>query len=886
MQQQMAEKPKLDVKKIITPILYNYDQHVKNFIRLLKRIDCILIYDGPSDLQEHIRDKLVYACSVRKKGKLFKNVFPIMFGSELDIAIRKEQQREFTNPINIQSHDFETADIGFTFFLINGTLRQLPYFFTNDSSNMHIVNNKRVRCYTYDSNDKGKELNYNMVENKLYVVRNDGTESIHDANNFFDFCPYTTDQEIYMSRFYKENLFDIDHLANKIVISPGHLFVKLFVKYLYIPLKDENWSTVKSKLALVNKSIDSGSLLHVLSRKTVYFKESKSVGKMVSVPRDNYRELGMNGEIYVEKNTGCYRDVSLQNYPLFPYLSHLIIRQISSKVKNSKALAFHDSNIGFLCILGTFETKNIGRTNIMVQDTIVSACDDMDPVAHSRPGKKLYKFLNLSVEEKRASYYVVINEACIPVTGICFHRVKSQLKDLKFKFKTIECYIKDNFVHIRYKVGLFFKLMGPVYVTPRDELFWARELFGFTCKSQIVQYFGYNYITGHQVALNPFFKHDAFPKVIFGIHSLKSAVLATDPSILLYFKDTVSAYLKKNSYLKPVLEAVNDGFSCHFEMHVPHVTVAYMSFQGNNQEDCIIIREDLNAYDCFRFYTLRFKFNNSGGPGMVFHPVSGDSEDDFLGTLVYHGTSKLDVETLCVNVRIKTVNDNVVQLHFNKYPFTLLEYSLTEERLTICVKQFHKTGTGDKLCSFHGQKGVVRKMKDMPLLDKSIVPDLIVSPFSIFRVTLGQFIEGIEWGHGRDAQIVQNSSGKIIEGGKVFFAKTFYFPIAYFSNEHFYAPTDCVKDKITEQPVKGRSRAGGMRLGNMELLNGLRGNGIASCFEEKFFEHGDGIMLNNTMIPKSTLLVKEDVRFFKTNLDFKTTPCIVEVNKKQETENE
>lgn len=870
---------KLDVKEIIAPILDNYDRHVENLIRLLKRLRCILVYDGPDDLQRHILDKLIYSCSIRKDGKLFKNVFPVMLGSKLDIAIRKEKQREFASAIRVEPHDFEIADIGFTLFLINGSLRQLPYFFTNDSSNMHVVQNKRVRCYTYDSDDKGKELNYSMTDNKLYVVRNDGSESMEDAHSFFDFCPYPTDQEAYMARFYKENSFDIDHLANKIVISPGHLFVKLFVKYLYVPLRDENWPAVRSKLSLVNKSIESGSLLHVLSRKTVYFQESKTVGKMVSMPREYHRELGTNGEVYVEKSTGCYRDASLQIYPLFPYLSRLIIRQISSKVKNSKALAFHDSYIGFLCILGTFETKNVGRTNMMVRDTIISACDDMEPVTHSFPGKKLYEFLNLKVPDHRARHFVVLNEACIPVTEKCFYDLSSRLWDLKSAFKTIECYRKENFVHISYKVGQFFKLMGPIYVTPRDEQYWANALYGFTSKSQIVDHFGYDYITGYQVALNPFFKHDAFPKVIFGSHSLKNAILATNLNVLLYFKDTVSAYLPKNKYLKPVLEAVDDGFSHHFEMLVPHVTVAYMSFGGNNQEDCIVMRDDLDAYDCFRFYTLRFKLKTFGGPGMIFHPVSGDSDGDFLGTLVYHGTGKLEVNTLCSNVKIKHLNDNVAQLYFAKSPFAILEYDLTEERLTVCVQQFHKTGTGDKLCSFHGQKGVVRKMKNLPLLDGRVVPDLILSTFSFFRNTLGQFIEARVWGGGKDAKKVQNSSGQTIEGGSVFYGKTFYFSTSYFAMDHFYIAFACNKNIITSQPIKGCARLGGLRLSYMELLNCLKGNGLAHCFIEKFLAHGDGMTIRHIFISKSVILVIQDLQFFKSNVEFKATPCITEVGK-------
>ncbi|GFQ68215.1 RNA_pol_Rpb2_6 domain-containing protein [Trichonephila clavata] len=798
-----------------------------------------------------------------------------MLGSKLDIAIRKEGQKEFQKIICVDSHAFETADIGFTFFVINGCLRQVPYFFTNDPTNVHIVRNNIVRCYTYDSDDRGRELSYYVTDNKLCVIRNDGTESVEDVSVFFDFCPYPIDQEAYMSFVYKNNTFDIDHLANKVVVSPGHLFVKLFIKYLYPPLKENDWVKVKSKLSMVVKSIETGCLLHVLSRKTVYFKESKSVGKMVSMPLENYRELGMNGEVYVEKNTGCYRDVNLQTYPLNPYISHLIIRQISSKVKNNAALAFHPSYIGFLCILGTFETKNVGRTNMMVRHTFVSSCDEMDPVAHKQPGQKLYKYLNLepATTNNIRVFYVVINEACIPITQSCFHSI--DLMDIKKIFKFIECYVSGNFIFIRYKVGLLFKKFNSIWVTPRDEAYWALKLYQLKDKFEIVEKFGYDYITGYHVDLNPYFKHNAFPKNILAFNALKNAVLATDPSYSLYFMDTISAYMLPTKQHHVVLPPVDDGFSSHFVLKIPKVIVAYMSFMGNNQEDCIVMNESLKSFNCYRFYTIRVKFNVSDK--LVFYPVLGDNETDFLGTIAYHGEETIQVEPLSVHVKIMSIKNNIFNLHFSKYPFKILQYNLTKDRLSICVNQFHETNTGDKLCSLHGQKGVIRKMDKMPTFDEETFPDLIINPFSLFRMTMGQIKEGIELGNGKDAHIVRNSDGKIIPGGKAFYAGTLYFAVSYFSNEHFYAPTEYVRDKINDQPVKGRSRAGGMRLGNMELLNGLRGNGIASCFEEKFFEHGDRTMVGNVMIPKSTFLVKEDARFFKSNLDFTTVPCVKEI---------
>lgn len=60
-------------------------------------------------------------------------------------------------------------------------------------------------------------------------------------------------------------------------------------------------------MLLVRKSIERGYLLHVLSRKTLYFKEGKSTGKMTNAPQESYREIRANGEVYIEKNTECYR---------------------------------------------------------------------------------------------------------------------------------------------------------------------------------------------------------------------------------------------------------------------------------------------------------------------------------------------------------------------------------------------------------------------------------------------------------------------------------------------------------------------------------------------------------------------------------------------------
>lgn len=178
----------------------------------------------------------------------------------------------------------------------------------------------------------------------------------------------------------------------------------------------------------------------------------------------------------------------------------------------------------------------------------------------------------------------------------------------------------------------------------------------------VVKRFGYNFITSYHVDLNPFFKHNAFPKNILAFNALKNAVLAVDPRYHYYFMDSMSAYTRSlTSYHKTVLEPVDDGISPHFVLKVPQVTVAYMSFLGCTQEDSIVCRKGVDAFNCCRFYTIRVKIE---ADGLVrFHPMEGS---DFLGTVVHHG------ETL-----------------FESYPF-LFTFALLSSRSNPYASSFPK----------------------------------------------------------------------------------------------------------------------------------------------------------------------------------------------------
>ena len=247
--------------------------------------------------------------------------------------------------------------------------------------------------------------------------------------------------------------------------------------------------------------------------------------------------------------------------------------------------------------MGVFETKNVGRTTMMVRDTIVSTCNDLDPVYNKTPNEAFWNMLKLEIE-KKSLYYVVVNEACIPVSKKSFNNI--DLMKFKVTLKTIECYERAKFIIFRFKAGMIMRKLPnvPVWVTPYDEKYWTRRLFGtendnFSC------------ITSYLVDLNPFFNHTTFTKDILAFNAMKNALLETDPKYAFYFMDSVSAYFSSPTIdHKVVIEPMDDNVSKHFALMMPQPIVTYMSFKGCTQEDCIVKRQDFRSFYICRFYTL------------------------------------------------------------------------------------------------------------------------------------------------------------------------------------------------------------------------------------------------------------------------------------------
>ena len=171
---------------------------------------------------------------------------------------------------------------------------------------------------------------------------------------------------------------------------------------------------------------------------------------------------------------------------------------------------------------------------------------------------------------------------------------------------------------------------------------------------------------------------------------------------------------------------------------------------------------------------------------------------------------------------------------------------------------------GDKFASRHGQKGTIGMtyaQEDMPWTRNGISPDIIVNPHAIpSRMTIGHLVECLqskvgaltgkegdatpftdvsvdhiaavlhELGYHRHGNEVMYSghTGRAIHA-KVFLGPTFYQRLKHLVDDKIHARSRGPVTMLTRQPMEGRARDGGLRMGEMER-DCLVSHGVSSFF--------------------------------------------------------
>lgn len=184
---------------------------------------------------------------------------------------------------------------------------------------------------------------------------------------------------------------------------------------------------------------------------------------------------------------------------------------------------------------------------------------------------------------------------------------------------------------------------------------------------------------------------------------------------------------------------------------------------------------------------------------------------------------------------------------------------------------------GDKFSSRHGQKGVASQKWpsiDMPFSESGLQPDVIINPHAFpSRMTIGMFVESLAGKAGALHGLAQESTpfrfdekntavdyfgyqlkkaGYNYYGNEPMYsgitgqelAADIYIGVVYYQrlrhmvNDKFQVRTTGPVNSVTGQPIKGRKKGGGIRVGEMER-DALIAHGCAYLLQDRLMNCSD-----------------------------------------------
>lgn len=327
-----------------------------------------------------------------------------------------------------------------------------------------------------------------------------------------------------------------------------------------------------------------------------------------------------------------------------------------------------------------------------------------------------------------------------------------------------------------------------------------------------------------------------------------------------------------------------------------NAVVAIMTYSGFNQEDGIIVNRD--ALDRGLFVSTHYKTlkeqcnkNHSTGEEEVFcNPEKIDiskqfnydklNKDGFVDKNTYVKSGDIIVgKIMPKKIKGKIHNiDTSVSIKSNEEGTVDMNYKeINNEGYAFCkirIRNNRKPAVGDKLASSIAQKasiGMIYNAEDMPYTKDGIVPDLIMNPHAIpSRMTIAQLMEcvlgkvGCIEGNIQDCTPyndlsvedicnklesygMEKHSNEIMYDGytgrqmktTIFIGPTYYQRLKHIVCDKIHSRSSNGPIVfLTRQPSEGRSRAGGLRVGEMER-DAILSHGASLFLKEKMLDCSD-----------------------------------------------
>jgi DNA-directed RNA polymerase II subunit RPB2 len=330
-----------------------------------------------------------------------------------------------------------------------------------------------------------------------------------------------------------------------------------------------------------------------------------------------------------------------------------------------------------------------------------------------------------------------------------------------------------------------------------------------------------------------------------------------------------------------------------------NVMVAALAFTGFNQEDSIIFNQGAIDRGLFRSSIFKcFKDEEKGVGadverfGKIAASVVGARKANYckvegdglppLGALVENGDviigKRMAASQLGSDRKKKTIVVDHSTILKSSEPMRVRRVFLSSNKdggrlARVCLDAVRVPEIGDKFSSHHGQKGVVGMIlpeADMPFAADGLVPDIIVSPHGLpSRMTVGQLLECLlgklcclraETGDGTPFSGVavadvgeglrrhgfhDRGEETLFHGvtGEPLKTTVFFGPVHFQKLRHMvgckvHARSRGPRALLTHSPLEGRSREGGLRVGEMER-DCILAHGASGMLLDRLFEQAD-----------------------------------------------
>ncbi|KAK8887183.1 DNA-directed RNA polymerase I subunit RPA2 [Tritrichomonas musculus] len=320
-----------------------------------------------------------------------------------------------------------------------------------------------------------------------------------------------------------------------------------------------------------------------------------------------------------------------------------------------------------------------------------------------------------------------------------------------------------------------------------------------------------------------------------------------------------------------------------------NAVVAVLSYTGYDMEDALILNkasvERGFGHGCI-YKTHRYIAKEIEPNGIFSNVRDGkiiDSDLDsdglpFVGAKMHQGAKILRV------VSTKDQKERIMRYKDSEEGIVDKVITSSDESgvISSVIIKFRMVRTptiGDKFSSRHGQKGVFSfpwPEENMPFTGTGLRPDVIINPHAFpSRMTIGMLIESMcgklqasdicepfdatPFQYSEEKWATKDIGEKLVQRGfnyygnevlysgitgeqfkaDIFFGVVYYQRLRHMVGDKYQVRATGRINNITRQPLKGRKKGGGIRLGEMER-DGLLGHGVSFLLRDRFMWCSDG----------------------------------------------